>query len=255
MSSILWLLTLVMVLALKAGPAFMAQPPENDGPKPIPVLTYHAITEDPAVAAANDLYITTATFERQIVQILVYGYTPIFAKDMDKPLPGKPIVITFDDGYLDNYTLMYPILQEHGVKATVFVVGRHLDEEYFNFFTWEQARTMLASGLVDIQSHTYDLHRDPFLDRAAGTSEAEHSAVILGDADRLDAVFMRELGYIPTVIAYPHGRHDRHTLAAYRDRYAFGFTVNHGVAYLRNDSLTLPRIRMTEETVIRSDWR
>jgi peptidoglycan/xylan/chitin deacetylase (PgdA/CDA1 family) len=243
-------LLLSLILAFQMNVTADNLQPESDRHKPVPILMYHAVTEDPAVAAANSLYITTGALERQIREILEQGYTPIFAKDLNQPLPEKPIVITFDDGYLDNYTLAFPILQQYEAKATIFVIGRHLDDGFRNFFTWEQAREMLASGLVDIQSHTYDLHREPFLVRRDHLSAGQHRELILGDAVRLGAAFVRELGYFPSVIAYPHGLYDQHTLDIYQDIFRFGLTVEHGTAYLRNNPLTLPRVRMVERSAI-----
>jgi len=73
-------------------------------------------------------------------------------------LPEKPILITFDDGYRSNYDLVYPILQEYGVKACISIIVLMPDLPTDNFCTWGQLREMTASGLVEIGSHSYRLH-------------------------------------------------------------------------------------------------
>ena len=80
----------------------------------------------------------------------------------------KPVVITFDDGYLSNYQYAYPILKETGMVATIFVIGATVGntEHYKNtnypitpHFTFQQGAEMVASGIISIQSHTYDMHQ------------------------------------------------------------------------------------------------
>ena len=76
-------------------------------------------------------------------------------------MPENPIAITFDDGYLSNYEIAYPILKELNIPATIFIVTSTvgLDESSGKVstphFTWDQAREMQESGIIDIHSHSH----------------------------------------------------------------------------------------------------
>lgn len=138
--------------------------------KQIPIITYHSIVENPT----SNSEISSETFEMQIKALNELGYTGVLFEDLvayvEKgiELPEKPICITFDDGYLNNYEIAYPILQKYQMKATIFVIGvsvgsltNYKDTNYpiIPHFTYEQATEMVNSGLISIQSHTYDMHQ------------------------------------------------------------------------------------------------
>ncbi len=136
--------------------------------KPIPILMYHSCKENYPVENSS-LYVTPEAFEQQIIDILEMGYTFVnFYEVLDYmngtgTLPEKPIILTFDDGYLDNYVNVYPILQKYNAKATIFVVTSALNDEdveynedEIQYMTWKQAIEMQNSGLVNIESHTHN---------------------------------------------------------------------------------------------------
>ena len=142
----------------------------KDYTKQIPIITYHSIVENPK----SNSEISPETFEKQIKTLKDLGYTSVFFGDLIAyvengiELPEKPICITFDDGYLNNYEVAYPILQKYKMKATIFAIGvsvgsltNYKDTNYpiTPHFTYEQAREMIVSGLISIQSHTYDMHQ------------------------------------------------------------------------------------------------
>ena len=131
----------------------------------IPVLLYHDIQEsfEPDRAVIT---VTQEGFEEHINALLNNGETPVRFEDVynasegKTALPEKPIVITFDDGYLTNYTYGFPIIQKYKVKTTIFIVTDTVGKDTGNpHFTWEQAKIMQRSGLVSIQSHT-NTHED-----------------------------------------------------------------------------------------------
>ncbi|WP_180270775.1 polysaccharide deacetylase family protein [Sporanaerobium hydrogeniformans] len=128
----------------------------------VPVLMYHVFSE---AKEPNNPFITVGIerFEEQLKALLDNGYTFITFKDLDlylkgeAGLPEKPIILTADDGYLDNYTLAFPVLQKYQVPATFFVPPGIVGIDTGNLhFTWEQAKQMEESGLIDIQIHGYD---------------------------------------------------------------------------------------------------
>ena len=141
------------------------------------------------------------------------------------PLPQKPILITFDDGYLSNYTLAFPILQKYRMKATIFVIGatmgnteHYKDTDYpiTPHFSAQQAREMVASGLISIQSHTYDMHQCKAFDGTGtaretilpldGESEADYRAALTEDCQQMRRLLEKSIGETNIhVLSYPGG--------------------------------------------------
>lgn len=130
----------------------------------IPVLLYHNIADNIPGEEYNPLLnIPADLFEVHMQTLLDAGYTPITYGEYydyvvnDVPLPDKPILITFDDGYWSNYKYAFPILKKLDMKATIFVItdrrGMALSKN--PHFSWNQAKEMQDSGVIDIQSHTH----------------------------------------------------------------------------------------------------
>ncbi len=123
-------------------------------PKGIPVLEYHE------GADSVDAYIYNVPpedFRQQLDYLKSQGYTTISMLDYMKArrgkmeLPQKPIILTFDDGYEDNYTTLLPILEKYGMKATVYVITNQIGQP--DYLNWNQLRDMQARG-IEIGSHT-----------------------------------------------------------------------------------------------------
>lgn len=126
----------------------------------IPVLMYHSI-ENEVKKENHSNTVKTTRFKSQLEALLNNGYTPITFQDLNlyklgtNGLPAKPFIVTFDDGYLNKYTVAYPILKELKVNATYFVSTKYVGVNTGNeHFTWEQAKEMEDSGFIDIQSHS-----------------------------------------------------------------------------------------------------
>ncbi len=151
--------------------------------KSVPVLQYHHINWNKG--DVNTL--TPREFEREIRYLSKRNYSSIFLNDLvnylekNGDLPSKPVAITFDDGFKDNFIYAYPVLKKYKMKATIFVITSALKEKtdssalgsHFeslegtvfpsrateDFLSWEQMREMEGGGLVDIQSHTHSHSR------------------------------------------------------------------------------------------------
>ncbi len=122
----------------------------------IPVLEYHMITDHPREDA--QIYnVPPKVFEEHLNYLEEQGYTTITMLEFMKArkgkleLPEKPVILTFDDGYADNYEEMLPILEAHGMKATVYMITNMIGQP--GYLTWEQLRDMQERG-VEIGSHT-----------------------------------------------------------------------------------------------------
>ncbi len=127
----------------------------------IPILMYHSIPEGNVTDPS--FQVSAKNFEAQIMTLIQNGYAPICFKDYERykkgeaGLPVKPFIIAMDDGCEDNYTVAYPILKRMMAQATYFVNPAYMGKKIHAYphFTWDNAKEMEASGLIDIQSHTY----------------------------------------------------------------------------------------------------
>ena len=189
----------------------------------IPVLNYHQVEPKDG----NPLTLWPEQFEAQMEYLAAEGYTTITIDEMmdalenGTSLPEKSVIITFDDGYADNYEYAYPILKKYGFKATIFLIY-DLTNTYPNYLTWDQVAEMKASGLIHFESHTMT-HAN--LAELTSVDELRHEI-----ADSHD-LLSEKLGYDMHYIAYPGGRVneeiERITSAA---GYRGGFTVHYGLS-------------------------
>jgi peptidoglycan/xylan/chitin deacetylase (PgdA/CDA1 family) len=187
----------------------------------LPIVMYHGIIDDPRrqgtyVIGRNEL-------ESDLKYIRDNGYTTVVVQDLldyiydGVPLPEKPIMLTFDDGYYNNYLYAYPLLKEYGMKAVVSLIGRYTDKytltiynnPLYSHITWSQAREMSDSGVIELQNHSYDLHtitRDRTAStRAKGETLAHYEKALISDTIRLQALMDSNIKRMPTAYVYPFG--------------------------------------------------
>lgn len=171
---------------------------EYSVPEGISVLMYHMIGSEPN----NDAIMSAANLRRQMEYLRDNGYHPITMQELadyvtkQAPLPSKPVCITFDDGYEDNYTIVYPMMKEFGFPWTVFVITGDVGKT--NRMTWEQLNEMADSHAVTIASHTVThpkLHNLP----------PEEVRAEIGGAQK---ALKEHLGIDNPWIAYPYGDYD-----------------------------------------------
>ena len=156
------ILTLALMLSVVICCIFVftEDPPELEQTGPLPILMYHDVTDGPT--SDNPMVVTTEKLEGDLCWLKENGYHTILPRELTagEPLPEKPVMITFDDGYVSNYRLLFPLLQKYQMKAAICLIVSLTDEdpEGHGHLTWDMCREMRASGLVEIGSHTYALH-------------------------------------------------------------------------------------------------
>jgi peptidoglycan/xylan/chitin deacetylase (PgdA/CDA1 family) len=191
----------------------------------VPILMYHYISVPPEDADVyrTDLSVTPQNFREQMAYLAENGYTTIDFYDLALAitnkieLPAKPVIITLDDGYVDNYDNAFPILQEYGLEATFFVVTEFIDNGYDGYLTWEMVREMAAAGMR-IESHS---RSHPDLRR----QEREFLIwQLLGSQETIAA----HIGYTPRFFSYPSGRYDEETIVVLRELDYWGAVTTAG---------------------------
>ena len=224
----------------------------------VPIVVYHHISEDKA--RHNTLTISPEKFESDLVAIKEAGYTTVTFKDLENyvnegtPLPEKPIVLTFDDGYLSNYDYAYPLLQKYNMKATIFMIGwstgrtthRIEGAKFDPHFTYEQAKEMYDSGLVDLHNHSYDMHEGETAERygalpKADENTAQYEQAFKSDLLKNDQLIEENIGNEVFAFSYPYGKYTVQSEQMLKDiGYTVSLTVKEGINVIkRGDATTL----------------
>lgn len=191
----------------------------------VPILMYHYISVPPAGADEyrKDLSVDPVQFRAQMEYLANNGFTTIDLYDLSlaitnrQPLPPKPVILTFDDGYLDIYQNAFPILQEFGLKGTFFIITEFIDNGYPDYMSWAMIEEMAAAG-QRMESHS-KTHPD--------LREQTHEYLIwqiLGSQQTLAA----HIGYTPRYFCYPGGHYDEATIAVLKELDFWGAVTTAG---------------------------
>ncbi len=200
-----------------------------------PILLYHHVQPE---YVANDYYLTVELFTQQMDWLLQEGYTSVTASQLVDTLihggylPEKPVLITFDDGFVDVYQYAYPVLRERSMVATWYIVASYLNAQ--DCVTTEQALELISNGW-EIGSHSMT-HQD--LQYTQDTNyEMAQSRVVL----------MRELNVPINTFAYPYGSVNEYV---FEKAIKYGFSAGMGLGKISvhdlNSLFYLSRLVVTD---------
>lgn len=217
-----------------ASPATTATQPQPVKTRiAIPVLNYHSISDS---EPGNSAVMPVAKFEEQLAYLAREGYTPLTLAEYiailegAAPSPAKPILLTFDDGYADNYSNAMPLLKQYDFPATLFMSPGTVDDPYY--LSWEQVDQLHQAGW-DIQPHGMTHPHLPQLD--AAQQEAE-----IAEAKRL---IEERYGTAALVYCYPYGERNATTLKLLaKHHYRYAFTIDQGRSTNEQPPYELKRI-------------
>jgi biofilm PGA synthesis lipoprotein PgaB len=245
------------------------------------VLCYHNVEDDPRDPEV--MSVKTEEFIKQLNWLKHHGYTPISIEDLLaakkglKPLPRKPVILTFDDGYKSFYTRVFPILKAYRYPAVLAIVGKWMEADENSTFlygnkikprsmllSWSELKEIADSGLVEIASHSYDLHKgvlanpqgnlepaatfriyDPKTKRY---EEEEHYLKRIREDLRKNIELLYEkLGVKPRVMVWPYGEYNQLTLRIAKELgMQVAMTLEDGVNELK-DIWRMKRILLRED--------
>lgn len=219
---------------------------------PMPILMYHKVVADGE--PCNDMRVTVSKLREDFSFLRDLGCTPVLPRDLvsGKPLPKRPVMITFDDGYIDNYTLLFPLLQEYQICALICPIVACTDNQWASdFCRWEMYREMEASGLVEIGSHTYALHnldnggavRDGpnGIERFPEETDADFQSRVLDDIQKSYDRLAEELGHAPLCFAYPYGAKEADALELIDALFPVSLLTWPDTADLADGTVRMPR--------------
>lgn len=208
----------------------------------VPILMYHYVSPLPEDAdpIRTDLTIEPAVFRAHIQHLRDTGYETISLDQLDAalqygaPLPPKPVILTFDDGYVDHYTNVFPVLREFGFTGTFFVITGRADANDPAYLNWTQISEMAEAGM-NMESHSKNHPELDARDRDFLIYE------MLGSLESLAA----HTGRKPRMFSYPAGRYDDLTLQIARElNIRRAVTTQPGVLHTTDNRYELPRVRV-----------
>lgn len=230
-----------------------------DSIQKIPVFCYHdVVANDNAKALEKDPYaITEKRLEEHFELLKKEGFTPISLKQYENYverkgiLPEKPVLLSFDDGRESMYTRIYPILKKYNYPAVFAIILSYMDTtippaDIEKMVTWEQLREMQASGLVEVASHTYNMHNfvvaNHYGDRYQNVAtiwwqddnkyetENDFNARITGDMLTGKSLFDKNMGYSSNILVWPFGVYTQYSVdSAKKSGYEYQLMLNDDV--------------------------
>lgn len=223
-------------------------------PSPSPrvtVLMYHDIVPDGT--PTNGMQVTASRFAADMRWLQENGYTTVLPRELaaGEPAPDRAVMITLDDGYAGNYDNAFPVLRELQMKAVIAVVVSLMDQN--GMLSWDMCREMSGSGLVEIGTHTYNLHNldsrcglpqgggPNGIQRLEGESREDFDARVPADLRLSIETIEDELGEPVTYLAYPFGAVEPWAEDFIEENLAVTVTTREGTARLSGGLYELPR--------------
>ncbi len=187
---------------------------------PVPIIMYHSILKDSS--RSGKYVVTPKTLENDMKYLKDNGYETITMSRLidyvknKTPLPEKPIILTFDDGYLNNQTYLLPLLEKYDMNAVISVVGEYVDKFSKNqdtspnyaHLTWNDLIALVESGRVEIQNHSYNMHS---LSERRGSMKkttetiSQYREIFIEDTMRNQDALLENCGIEPNTYTYPYG--------------------------------------------------
>jgi peptidoglycan/xylan/chitin deacetylase (PgdA/CDA1 family) len=229
----------------------------------VPILTYHHVNH----LEGDMVTVSVNHFEEQMSFLHRKGYHSLFVSELvewmegKKRLPRKSLVLTFDDGFWDNYEFAFPVLKKYRLKATIFIVtgwvsegkgpslsreviphqqGNQLiarDQGNLLAMTWPEIKALQDSGLIEIESHTHSHNKELYQDRSALKEDLKRSRQAIFD----------HLNKNSTCLCWPGGRFNQESIVAAQET---GFislcTTRRGLNHPGGDLLRLKRVTVKD---------
>ena len=226
----------------------------------VPVAMYHSVTDEGE--SPGQYVISPSMLENDLKYLQRQGYQTVTVTDLvayataGASLPEKPVMLTFDDGYYNNYSNAYPLLKQYHMRAVLSAVGTLTEQftesgdtghEIWSYCTGEQLKEMSNSGVMEIQNHSYDFHslspRRGCL-RKSGEDEAAYREIFVSDTKQAQDLFVSLDIPKPVCYTYPYGaRNDETDMLVKQCGFVATLSCEEGVAYITRDAACLTGIR------------
>jgi peptidoglycan/xylan/chitin deacetylase (PgdA/CDA1 family) len=238
---ILWVVALLPLSAVSAA-GELKGPNGKSRAEGVPILLYHRFGTE----VTDSMTVTTSYFESQLKYFKDQGHTVIPLRQLvdyllgKKPsIPSRSLVITADDGHKSVYTEMFPLLKKYHAPATLFLYPSALSNAPYAM-TWEQLKDMKATGLLDLQSHTFWHPNFKKEKRKLGTEEYEN--LVASQLKKAKVRLEKEFNARVDMLAWPFGIYEEGLIQkATAAGYVAAFTMERRDAAPSDNLLALPR--------------
>lgn len=207
----------------------------------LPILMYHSV--HPQAQAKNRTEILVSSFERQMRFLKEHKYNLLSLDEAanliknKKRVPRRTVILTFDDGYRNFYTDAFPILKKYNLKATMFIIVNEVSRPQDDRLSWEEIKTLKASGIVDFGSH--GLGPEPLIN-------IKSDEVIKREIFDSKKILESRLGSPVNAFSYPEGRFTDRIRELVREAgYEVAVTTNPGRDFSDDDIYALKRVRIS----------
>ncbi|MDR2656617.1 MAG: polysaccharide deacetylase family protein [Oscillospiraceae bacterium] len=186
----------------------------------LPIIMYHSVVPDDA-RGKSDYQITETQFSRDLDYLAARGYNTVVIGDLiryagGEPLPDNPVMLTFDDGHLNNLTIALPQMKRRGMRGVFSVCGMFIERAErerdpspaYSYMTWDDVREAASSGVVEIQNHSYNLHGDKGrkgFTRRSGETMAAFQSSLIEDVSKMQQLLRLNAGVEAACFTYPYG--------------------------------------------------
>ncbi len=225
--------------------------------KEIPILTYHRVLQERPQGSIFNIYVTVDELESQIISLKKRGFEFVTFKEIaDGVRVKKPVVLTFDDGYEDNYLNLLPLLKRHQAKAVIYALGdRTIKNNYWDMAKGEPEARLMSdeqllechrSGLVEIGAHS--MTHQPL----SSLSDDQAKGEIVSSKRVLESL----LGDEVVSFAYPYGDYgEREIDYVQKAGFVFGVATVSGPVAIADDLMRVRRITMFANTKPLKFWK
>ena len=184
----------------------------------VPIIMYHSLA-----GTSGSTSISAEAFEADLKYLQENGFEAVTLSQLVDfvhhavPLPKRPVVLSFDDGYYNNYALALPLAEAYEMPIVIAVIGKDTERWSINpsedmrhgHVTWAEIAEMVESGFVEMANHTWDLHKNECGRRGASIRTGEdisaYHAVLREDIGRLQGMLTERSGVTPIAFVYPFG--------------------------------------------------
>ena len=161
---------------------------------------------------------TVQQIEDDIIYLNNKGYSPVFISELadclnnEGDLPDKAVILSFDGGYSQYYSDIFPLLKKYRFKADITVLGEATEyasnsaDDNQRFLRWDEIREMDGSGLVEFSNGTYSMWNKMGFEKEDDETYEQYRSRIVSDIGKVQMIFQQNCGFEPSVFTYPNGK-------------------------------------------------
>lgn len=222
----------------------------------LPIVMYHSVLKD--TSSSGKYVITPAELENDIKYLKNHGYSFVSGSDVisytynNTPLPEKPVMLTFDDGFYNNYSYVLPLLKKYDAKAVISIVGQYTDEYSesniqnvsYSYLRWSDIYDLFLSHRTDVGNHSYNFHSNTHGRNGAKRNKNEdleqYKTLFYNDTAKTQKTCLSKTGFAPEIYTYPFGSYSAETTDILKEMgFKMSLICEEGINHISHDPNSL----------------